>query len=100
MTWELLLKLIYACGVVYTGRKISASLGYVAVRGEGKMEIAWGSKTPSALSLPLPSPPRLAGRPLTCVFVTVNGARRYLAESIPMMTRVDVEHVRAAVKHT
>jgi hypothetical protein len=36
----------------YSGRKISVSLNYVTVRGEGKMER--GSKTPCALSLLLP----------------------------------------------
>jgi hypothetical protein len=44
------------------------------------MERARGSKTPCALSLPLP-PHTSAGSPLTCVFVTVNEARRYLATS-------------------
>jgi hypothetical protein len=34
----------------YSGRKITPSLGYVAVRGEGKMERATGSKTAKRLS--------------------------------------------------
>jgi hypothetical protein len=46
---------------LYTGSKISASLSYVTVRGKGKMEEPLGSKTPYALSLPLPPQPRLAG---------------------------------------
>jgi hypothetical protein len=66
---------------VYTGRKISASLSYVTVRGEGKMERSRGSKTSYALSLPL-LPRTSAGWPTMCVFVTVSEARRYLATSI------------------
>jgi hypothetical protein len=69
---------------VYTGRKIPASLSYVILRGEGKMEDARGSKTPYALSFPLP-PRTSAGWPPTCVFVTVNEARRYLATSRPIL---------------
>jgi hypothetical protein len=63
----------------YTERKIFPSLGYVAVRGGGKMEMTRGDKTPYALSLPLP-PRSSAGWP-PCVFVKVNKAWRYLATS-------------------
>jgi hypothetical protein len=45
--------------------------------GKGKK----GSKTPYALPIPLPSRTS-TGWPATCVFVTVNEARRYLATSI------------------
>jgi hypothetical protein len=52
------------------------------VQGYGKGKGGGGrDKTPYALSLPL-SPRISAGRPPTCVFVTVNEARRYLATSI------------------
>jgi hypothetical protein len=44
------------------------------------MERASGSKTPSALSLPVP-PRNLAGWPATCVFVTVIETRRYPSTS-------------------
>jgi hypothetical protein len=44
----------------YTGRKISASPRYITVKGEQKMER--GTKTPFALSPPLPPVPRLAGQ--------------------------------------
>jgi hypothetical protein len=64
----------YGC---YTGRKISVSLGYVAVSGERKMERARGSKTPYALSLPLPSSTSAGHQ-------HINEARRYLATSIVM----------------
>jgi hypothetical protein len=42
-------------GPSYTGRKISASLSYVTVRGgrEDEKGTGWGSNTPNALSLPL-----------------------------------------------
>jgi hypothetical protein len=54
----------------YTGRKISANLNYVTVRGEVKMKGQGGGKTPYALSLappppPLP-PPRLATNVCIC----------------------------------
>jgi hypothetical protein len=68
-----------------TGRKISATLSYVTVGGEGKMERARGSNTPYALSFPLPLRTS-AGWPTMCVFVTVNEARRYLATSIVRYT--------------
>jgi hypothetical protein len=74
--------------LIYTGRKISASLSYVTVRGEGKLERTRSSKTPHALSLPLP-PRTLASWPPTCVFVTVNEARRYLTTSITTTLSVD-----------
>jgi hypothetical protein len=48
---------------------------------KGRWKRRGGSKTPYALSLPL-TPRTSAGWPLTCVFVTVNEARRYLATSI------------------
>jgi hypothetical protein len=62
------------------------SLGFVTVRGEGKMERAGGSKTPYALSLPLA--PTSAGWPQNCVFVAVNEARRYLATRIRALVRL------------
>jgi hypothetical protein len=65
----------------YTGRKISASLSYVKVRGKGKMDSSSGEQDAFALSLPLP-PRTSAGWPATCVFVTVNEARRYLAAGL------------------
>jgi hypothetical protein len=46
---------------VYTGRKISASLSYVTIRGEGKMEKAREEQDAlCAVASPLPVP-RLAG---------------------------------------
>jgi hypothetical protein len=45
------------------------------------MKRASGSKTRHALSLPFP-PRTSAGWPTTCVFATVNEARRYLATSV------------------
>jgi hypothetical protein len=65
----------------YTGRKVSASLGYVKERREGEMDSARGSKTPYRLWLPLP-PRTTAGLPPTCVFVAVIEARRYLAAGV------------------
>jgi hypothetical protein len=63
---------------LYNGRKISANLGYVTERGEGKIERGEQDALCAITSPPLPYLGWLA----TCVFVTVNGARRYLATSI------------------
>jgi hypothetical protein len=55
-------------------------MSYIIVRGVGMMDRARGEQDFFALSLPLP--PRTSfGWPQTCVFVTVNEARRYLATS-------------------
>jgi hypothetical protein len=71
---------------MYSGHKVSVSLSYVTVRGEGKMERARGSKTPYMLLLLLP-PHISVGWPPMCVFVTVNVAQRYLATSIVLLER-------------
>jgi hypothetical protein len=55
-------------------------------RGRENRKGKGGEQTPYALSLPLP-PRTAAGWPTTCVFLTVNGARRYLAASILLPLR-------------
>jgi hypothetical protein len=55
------------------------------LRAEGKTVRERGCKTLHALSLPLP-PHSPASWTATCVFVTVNEARRYLATSINKMS--------------
>jgi hypothetical protein len=67
-----------------TGRKISASLSYATVRGEGMMERARGEQDALyAIASPLsPYHGWLAGWPSLRVFVTVSEALRYLATSI------------------
>lgn len=59
------------------GCKISASLSYITVRGEGKIEYAGGGG--DALSLPLP------GWPASRAFVTVNESQQNLATSILLL---------------
>jgi hypothetical protein len=71
---------------VWSGCKISASLSYITVREEGKMERARGSKMPYALLLPFP-PHTSAGWSPICLFVTINEAQRYLATGILMFQR-------------
>jgi hypothetical protein len=62
--------LVIAIKPTHSGRKISASLGYVTVREEGDMEGARREQdVPSSLSLV----------PQLCVFVVVNETQRYLA---------------------
>jgi hypothetical protein len=63
-----------------TRRKISASLSYDTVRGERKMERTRGEQDAFAQSLSFPHRTSAVWPP-TCVFVTVNEARRYLATS-------------------
>jgi hypothetical protein len=82
-------------GKVYTGHKISASLSYVTVRGVGRWKGQGGAKTPYALWLPLP-PRTSTGWPPTCVFVTVNEARIYLAISIGLLFGAH-EHSKGAL---
>jgi hypothetical protein len=62
--------------------KIYANVGYIIIRGEGKLERARWEQ--DALYFLVPLPPRTAaGCPTTRVFVAVSEARRYLAANIP-----------------
>jgi hypothetical protein len=65
-----------------TGRKISARLTYITVTGEGKMERARGEQDAIFAVASLLLPRTSSAWPLTCVFVTVNEAQRYLATSL------------------
>jgi hypothetical protein len=73
---------------MYTGRKISASLSYVTVRGEGKMERARGEQDSLCAIASSPSP-YLGWLATTCVFVAVNEARRCLATSIRWIVKYE-----------
>jgi hypothetical protein len=68
----------------YTGGKISASLGYVTVRGEGMIERARGELN-AFCAVASHSSPYFGWLASTC---TVNKARRYLAQSITPWDRV------------
>jgi hypothetical protein len=72
--------------ILYTGCKIFASLGYVTVKGEGKMERAREEQDAlCAVASPPSLPPSLYLGWLQsprCVFIMVSEARRYLATSI------------------
>jgi hypothetical protein len=70
----------------YIGRKISAILFDVAVRGERSVERARREQDASCAIASLPSP-HLGWPPPVCVFVTVNEVRRYLAGTIRTRAR-------------
>lgn len=62
--------------LLYSSHNIFLSLGYITVRGEGKMEKAKGSKL-----LPLP-PHYSASWPTMCLLVIVSEAHRYFATTV------------------
>jgi hypothetical protein len=67
---------------LYFRRKISASMGYVAVRGEGKIDGAARGEQDALCDIVSPPSPYLSRLATTRIFVTVNETRRYLATSI------------------
>jgi hypothetical protein len=79
-TFYIWTKKVFQMLATETGRKISASLGWIAVRGEWKMERARGKQDGSCA---IASPPSSyhSWPATTCEFVTANDARRYLATS-------------------